>query len=121
MLGQPNTIKVIEKMNKFSSIYSDWKVLAALVLIGASIWLVAPNLVTTLFPLLLIAACPLAILAFVVFLIRNRQKKQRPRIEEGHLLEEQIASLKAQLLTDQVRRTTHGEEDTMSHDQWMKL
>ncbi len=120
MLGQPNTIKVIEKMNKFSSVYSDWKVLAALVLIGASIWLVAPNLVTTLFPLLLIAACPLAILAFVVFLTRNRQKKQRPHIE-GHLLEEQIASLKAQLLTDRVRRTTLGEDDTTSHDPWMKL
>lgn len=108
-------------MNRFSEIYLNWKVLTALALIAASIWLVAPNVVTILLPFLLITACPVLILIIVLLMKRNRQKNQHyPRIE-GHLHEEQIASLKAQLRTDKARPKALEKDDTASNDQWVRL
>jgi len=108
-------------MNRLTSLYLDWKVLMAIVLIGISIWLVAPNALALLLPFLLVIAVPLLLLASIVFVIRGRQKKQpQPRIE-GHLPAEQIASLKMQLLTEQGRSQASEKDDSASPDQWMKL
>jgi len=119
--GTPyNPLKDAE-MNRLKSLYLDWKVLMAIVLIGISIWLVAPNALALLLPFLLVIAVPLLLLASIVFVIRGRQKKQpQPRIE-GHLPAEQIASLKMQLLTEQGRSQASEKDDSASPDQWMKL
>ena len=108
-------------MNKFSDIYLNWKVLTALILIGATVWLVAPNVVTLLLPFLLVVAFPLSILAFILLYRKNGQKNRQPTRLEGPLPEDQVASLKAQLRADQSRSNAFGQDDTPSHDQWMKL
>ena len=108
-------------MNRLKSLYLDWKVLLAIVLIGVSIWLVAPNAVTLLLPVLLVLAGPLLLFASIIFITRSRQKKQASLRIEGHLPAEQVDSLKAQLLVEQGRRQASENDDSTSHDQWVKL
>ncbi len=108
-------------MNKFSTLYLNWKVLAALALIGASIWLVAPNVVALVLPLLLVMALPLSILAAILFMRKHEQKRRQRPQTEGPLREEQTASLTAQLRLELSRRETLEQDDTVSHDKWMKL
>ena len=108
-------------MNKFSTLYLNWKVLTALVLIGASIWLVAPNVVAIVLPLLLVMALPLSILAAILFMRRHEQKRRQSPQTEGPLREEQAASLTAQLRTELTHREPFEPDDTTSYDQWIKL
>ncbi len=50
----------------------NWKVLAGLATVGVGIYLVAPDLVLTALPILLLAACPLS----MVLVMRSMQHTQ---------------------------------------------
>ena len=88
-------------MNKMGGMCLNWRVLAGLAAVGLGVWVVAPNLVWTALPLLLLAACPLSML----FMMRGMQGGQcasQPAqathpVGVAGTREEQLAELKAQL------------------------
>jgi len=108
-------------MNTFGEIFLNWRVLTALTLIGISIWLVAPNAVTILLLLILVAACPLTLLGMIISKGRSKQKKQQQPRREGLPPDEQIASLKAQLIADKAQSQGPEKDFLTSNDQWIKL
>jgi hypothetical protein len=79
----------------------NWKVVAALAVVGLIVGVVAPRFLLGAIPLLILAACPLSML----FMMRSMQGGQSspqplqvgPSQIEGLTHEEQIATLKAQL------------------------
>ena len=79
----------------------NWKVVAALAVVGLIVGVVAPRLLLGAIPLLILAACPLSML----FMMRSMQGGHSspqplqvgPSQIEGLTHEEQIATLKAQL------------------------
>ena len=52
-------------MVKLFGMCFNWKVLVALALVGIGIWVVAPNAILKALPFLLLAACPLSMLAMM--------------------------------------------------------
>ena len=76
----------------------DWKVVAGLAVVGLGVWVVAPNLVGAVLPLLLLAACPLSML-FMMWGMHNTQGSGQQTSQEpdaGLTREEQIARLRTQ-------------------------
>jgi hypothetical protein len=57
---------------KMMRICLNWKVLASLAAVGVGIYLIAPDVVVGLLPILLLAACPLSML----FMMRSMQQPQ---------------------------------------------
>jgi len=53
----------------------NWKVVVALAAIGVGVWLLAPRLILSVLPLLILAACPLSM---VVMMIGMRRMRQSP-------------------------------------------
>ena len=51
----------------------NWKVLVALAALGVGIWILAPQLILSALPLLILAACPLSMLVMMVGMNRMRQ------------------------------------------------
>ncbi len=92
----------------------NWKVLVGLAAVGFGIWVVAPNLMGAALPLLVVAACPLSML----FMMRGMQGSQcaaQPQAttapaDVALTREEQIAMLKAQLASVQVRQQAIARE-----------
>ena len=76
----------------------NWKVLASLGVAGVAIYLVAPRLVATALPLVLLAACPLSMVLMMWGMQRTpehgRQTTQEPDV--GLTGEERIARLREQ-------------------------
>lgn len=58
----------------------NWKVIGGLAAVGLGIWVVAPNLVVGVLPLLLIAACPLSML----LMMRGMSGGQQNRTESSN-------------------------------------
>lgn len=52
-------------MTRLVQMCFNWKVLLGLAVVGLGIWVVAPNMVLTALPLLLLAACPLSMLGMM--------------------------------------------------------
>lgn len=44
---------------------ADWRIVGILVVVGAGVALFAPNLIATVFPLLIVAACPLSMVVMM--------------------------------------------------------
>lgn len=49
-------------MKRFLSMCYDWRVLAGLAGVAGTVWIVAPDLILGVLPLLLLAACPLSMI-----------------------------------------------------------
>jgi hypothetical protein len=82
----------------------NWKVLAGLAVVGVAIYLVAPGLVLTALPILLLAACPLSML-LMMWAMQHAQGQQPPQAPDVRLTrEERIAHLRTQqaALADQI-------------------
>ncbi len=83
----------------------NWKVIAALAVLGVGIYAVAPNLVAAALPILLLAICPLSML----FMMKGMQGDGGERRVSGQVgtdatREEELARLRAQqvALADQI-------------------
>lgn len=80
---------------KFGGMCFSWKVIGGLVAVGVGVWIVAPNLVVGVVPLLAIAACPLS----MMFMMRGMSGGQH---DGGYPIESQdkrtrdLATLKAE-------------------------
>jgi hypothetical protein len=91
----------VKSMNKMGGKCLNWRVLAGLAALGLGVWVVAPNLVWTALPLLLLAACSLSML----FMMRGMQGGQcaSQPAQTTHSVrgtgtrDEQLAELKALL------------------------
>jgi hypothetical protein len=82
----------------------NWKVLVGLGAAGVAIYLIAPSLVATALPILLLAACPLSML-LMMWGMQHTQGQQTPQEPDGGLTpEERIARLRTQQasLADQI-------------------
>ncbi len=93
----------------------NWKVVAALAVVGLIVGIVAPQLLLGVIPLLILAACPLSML----FMMRGMQGggqsssqslQVRPSRIEGNTREEQIAALKGQLASTQAQLEALSQE-----------
>jgi len=93
----------------------NWKVVAALAVVGLIVGIVAPQLLLGVIPLLILAACPLSML----FMMRGMQGGEqsssqslqvRPSRIEGNTREEQIAALKGQLASTQAQLEALSQE-----------
>lgn len=85
-------------MNKMGGMCFDWKVLAALAVVGVGVWVVAPSMVWAALPLLLLAACPISML----LMMRGMQGSHCSSAPaqgrgDGGARDEQLAALEAQL------------------------
>src|SRR6266568_4512198 len=96
------------KRGSMLSMCLNWKVVAALAVVGLIVGIVAPQLLLGVIPLLILAACPLSML----FMMRGMQGGEqsssqslqvRPSRIEGNTREEQIAALKGQLASTQAQ------------------
>ncbi len=91
----------------------NWKVLAGLAAVGVGIYLVAPDLVLTALPILLLAACPLSMVLMMWSMQRSQgQGQQTPQEPDVELpREEQAAQLRKQqaALADQPRMLERDE------------
>lgn len=56
----------------------NWKVIGGLAAVGLGVWVVAPNLVAGVVPLLLVAACPLSMILMMRGMSGGEQKPQTP-------------------------------------------
>ena len=76
----------------------NWKVLAGLAAVGLGIYLIAPDLVVTSLPILLLAACPLSMLLMISSMQQPQGQGQQMTQESDVELTrgEQIAQLQAQ-------------------------
>jgi hypothetical protein len=113
----------------------DWKVLAGLVIAGLGLWVLAPDRVGGIWPLLLLAACPLSMLLLLWWGVQYGQRAALPppdsarrtlgnapdpdyvssplRVGQGaeaNAPEEQIAALKAELASVQARQEAIARE-----------
>ena len=93
----------------------NWKVVAALAVVGLIVGIVAPQLLLGAIPLLILAACPLSML----FMMRGMQgggqsSSQSPQVRpsriEGNTREERIAALKGQLASTQAQLEALSQE-----------
>ncbi|MGH2579432.1 MAG: DUF2933 domain-containing protein [Actinomycetota bacterium] len=79
----------------------NWKVIAALALVGLGVWTLAPNLLVGALPILLLAVCPLS----MMFMMRSMQGDQHATSPEGRdgisrneaTRQKRLADLKSQL------------------------
>ena len=94
----------------------NWKVIAALAVLGVGIYVVAPNLVAAALPLLILAICPLSML----FMMKGMQGMQRSggadgkdhaSAESGSTREEELTRLRTQQsdLNDRIGVLEQGE------------
>jgi hypothetical protein len=79
----------------------NWKVLAALAAVGVGVWAVAPNLISGLLPVLLVAACPLSMLVMMRGMQGDRgetrsEQESRSASASG-TKDRRLAELKAEL------------------------
>lgn len=88
----------------------NWRVVAALVVVGLGVWLVAPNLIGATLPLLVLAACPLSMLVMMAAMggTKGSQCAAEPAHERTPLArradEGQLAELKARLVRVQAEQ-----------------
>ncbi len=84
----------------------NWKVLAALAVLGVGIYPVAPNLAVAALPILLLAICPLSMLFMMKGMQGNQDGKGQVSEEAGTVpsREERLARLRTQQadLDDQI-------------------
>lgn len=95
-------------MFRIGDLYLNWKVVGGLAAVGLGLWIVAPGLVRAALPLLLLAACPLA-LSFMMRGMQGGQCASRPTpasqpVECERTRAEQMAELKARLASVQAQQ-----------------
>jgi hypothetical protein len=95
----------------------DWKVLAGLVIAGLGLWVLAPDRVGGIWPLLLLAACPLSMLLLLWWGVQYGQRtaqsppdSARQTLGNASTPEEQIAALKAELASVQAQQQAIARE-----------
>ncbi len=79
----------------------DWRVIAGLAAVALGVWVLAPDLVGTALPLLLLAACPLSMLVMVPLMMRGTRAGRRDAAphqatRDSRTRDERLAELKAQ-------------------------
>lgn len=94
----------------------NWKVIAALAVLGVGIYLVAPNLVTAALPILLLAICPISMLLMMKGMQGMQRTggadgKDRASAGSGPTREEELARLRTQQadLNDRIGVLEQGE------------
>lgn len=84
----------------------NWKVIAALAVVGVGIYAVAPNLMVAALPILLLAICPLSMLFMMWGMQQNggEDREQPVARQAGLTREERLAQLREQqaTLTDEI-------------------
>ena len=65
-------------MMKLGRLCLNWKVLLALGVVGVGIWIIAPGLLLKIFPLLLVAVCPLSMLGMAWGMKRGMAGSPKP-------------------------------------------
>lgn len=73
----------------------NWKVIAALAVVGAGIYAFVPGLAATAFPILLLAICPLSML-LMMWGMQSGQSGEQPEEASGLSREEQLSRLREQ-------------------------
>ena len=82
----------------------NWKVLTGLAVLGLAAWVVAPQLVLEILPLLLIVACPLSMLV-MMGRMRGGQSAQANQLPaEGRTRDEHVTELRSRLLSAQAEQ-----------------
>lgn len=96
-------------MQRIVQMCLNWRVLSALVAVGAGVWIVAPNLLAGIVPLLLLAVCPLSML-----LMMRGMQGDRSESPDAHdrVLERNRAERLARLKRD--LSTLHPQEEAIS-------
>jgi hypothetical protein len=92
----------------------NWKVIAGLVVVGAGIFALAPDLALSALPILLLAICPLSMM-FMMKGMQGNEAGEQGAAQEDHLpREERIDRLRAQqaTLTDQIADLEQEEPQT---------
>ena len=87
-------------MNKRLGICLNWKIVAGLVAVGLGVLVLVPNLLGTVLPILLVAACPLSMLV-MMWSMRGGHGAAQPAMSSPAAADEQpyqerLAVLKAQ-------------------------
>lgn len=81
-------------MNILRACY-DWRVLTALGVLGAGIYLVAPGLLAAALPLLLLAACPLSMILMMKAMSGQQTGSEQPLAPTG---EDRVGVLRQELI-----------------------
>lgn len=84
----------------------DWRVVAALALVGVGVWIVAPRFILAALPLLLLAICPLSMLMMMRGMggTSTGNRQEQPSSEAGLSQEEQRARIQERLWTLQAEQ-----------------
>ena len=94
----------------------NWKAVAALVVVGLAIWVVAPGLIWAAVPVLLLAACPLSMLLMMRGMNGTQRAAQPPQTSQGTAAplprEEQLSDLRGRLASMQVEQDVVAREVT---------
>lgn len=114
-------------MLKMLSCCMNWKVIGALAVTGLAVWVIAPNLVAGLVPVLFVLVCPLSMLLMMPMMMKGQmgmkdQQSRRSQPEEASCCttpqtqqlnqlsranpsrKEELAELKAQLANTQLQQ-----------------
>ncbi|MGH2683402.1 MAG: DUF2933 domain-containing protein [Actinomycetota bacterium] len=96
-------------MKRIFQMCLNWRVLAALAVVGAGVWIVAPNLLAGIVPLLLVAVCPISMLLMMRGMQGTRPESTKaPGVD--HDGRERLAHLKRELSSIQ------AQEEAISRD-----
>ncbi len=94
----------------------NWKVVAALGVVGLAIWVVAPGLIWAAVPVLLLAACPLSMLLMMRGMQGTQRAAQRPQTSQSIAAplprQEHLSDLRGRLASLQAEEVVLAREIT---------